>query len=445
MTDEGRNPDILQPKPRKHPIRAFWRLVLFLSLLYGGYWYYQDQLVAIPIDTIASSSVMIYTYDDEGEKIGQGSGFCAFEESLIVTNYHVIEGAARIDLLTQDGAIHTTTEILLFDKEEDLALLATDAPLKPLQLGHDFFLEEKDVITTISSPKDQYNQIAQGAIHAVYSNAIEFYASVDHGSSGGLLLNDKGRVIGVISAIIDPGTDLNYAISIPLLKNLYEDYQEGNYVTIDGSEAQNLRFLPDIFDEQEGQELEILSDLPDASDKPYHPVSLAAHYALSSPYAILPRILETTQDPFATLYGTLSEERRKDVVDAYASLKSYDAWWWSEENTRFDSTENRRKTDPKDWDNEQTLLDLDILGRHGLAIYLVLMDKNHTYDHFESVVDNLPLDETRKSLLMLLLSDIPLSHFTKAQRSLDREYILQHAPQGLPPDQIDTLLEKFGL
>lgn len=445
MTDEGRSPDILQPKPRKHPIRAFWRLVLFLSLLYGGYWYYQDQLVAIPIDTIASSSVMIYTYDDEGEKIGQGSGFCAFEESLIVTNYHVIEGAARIDLLTQDGTTHTTIEILLFDKDEDIALLATDAPLKPLKLGFDFLLEDKDPITTISSPKDQYNQIAQGSIHAVYSNAIEFYAPVDHGSSGGLLLNDKGRVIGVISAIIDPETDLNYAISIAILKGLYEDYQDESYVTIDGSEAQNLLFLPDIFDDQEGQELEILPNPQGTLDQPYQPVSLAVHYALSSPYGILPRILETSQDPFAPLYGTLTAEEKKDVVDAYLSLKSFDAWWWSEENTRFDSTENLRETDPKDWDIEQTLLDLDILGRHSLAIYLVLMDKNHTYDHFASVVDRLPLDETRKSLLMLLLSDIPLSHFTKAQRSLDREYILQHAPQGLPPDQIDTLLEKFGL
>lgn len=181
---------------------------------------------------LEKSVVMVLAYDENNEILSQGSGFVV-GKSAILTNYHVVEGASKLEAITFDGSIMPLDGVASFDYDYDYAILKPQEPLtlSPLKLGKLSMVEKGDSIVTIGSPEGLLNTISTGIISGLRSSTldgsefsfIQFTAPISFGSSGGPLLNMQGYVVGINTLGYDLG-NLNFAlpidIAIPAISNV---------------------------------------------------------------------------------------------------------------------------------------------------------------------------------------------------------------------------------
>jgi S1-C subfamily serine protease len=149
-----------------------------------------------------------------GTQEAQGSGFVVSADGQIVTNEHVVEGADSITVKFWNGKTYTA-RLVDSDASLDLAVLKVDAPssqLHPLTLADSSDVEVGDTVVAIGSPFGLQETVTTGIVSAVHrritatnnaiiTNAIQTDAAINHGNSGGPLLNAHGQVIGVNSQI----------------------------------------------------------------------------------------------------------------------------------------------------------------------------------------------------------------------------------------------------
>ncbi len=88
------------------------------------------------IESTKDSVVMIEVYDKYNNQISTGSGFCAYKSDYIVTNFHVIEGAYKIKIITDENKEYSINDILIFNEEHDIAILSGDFKFKPISVGN---------------------------------------------------------------------------------------------------------------------------------------------------------------------------------------------------------------------------------------------------------------------------------------------------------------------
>jgi S1-C subfamily serine protease len=145
------------------------------------------------------SCVMIYAY--KGDKITQGSGWVY--NGYVITARHVIEGATKIDVFTDDSLYGIPGTIHYVDTEIDVAVLKSDTGMPSVTLGDSDKLVEGQKLVNITSPKGTQNMIDE----CVYSGYTEYddrgymmisESSLDFGSSGGAIFDSAGNVIGMV-------------------------------------------------------------------------------------------------------------------------------------------------------------------------------------------------------------------------------------------------------
>ena len=179
-----------------------------------------------------ASVVKIIAYNSKGERISQGSGFVAFDRTTVVTNYHVMEDAYTADILASDDCMYEIANVINFSEELDLAILSLkeSGNMKPLKLGSSKKMKKGETVTAIGCPVGIRNVVSQGVLSTrnqlEYMNEIQFTAPISHGSSGGALFDEKGKIIGITYAGRDDGQNLNFAIPVEELKKLYSQAGE---------------------------------------------------------------------------------------------------------------------------------------------------------------------------------------------------------------------------
>ena len=150
----------------------------------------------------------------EQQAQGQGSGFVFDADGHIVTNAHVVEGAEAATVLFWDGSTYDAT-IVGTDPSTDLAVLKVNAPadlLVPLALGDSTQLTVGEGVVALGSPFGLEGTLTSGIVSALnrqmtspngftINNSIQTDAAINHGNSGGPLLNAAGEVIGVNTQI----------------------------------------------------------------------------------------------------------------------------------------------------------------------------------------------------------------------------------------------------
>jgi putative serine protease PepD len=153
-----------------------------------------------------------------GSQRSQGSGFVYDADGRIVTNEHVVDGADTISVQFPGGASYRAT-LVGMDPSTDLALIKVDAPadiLHPLALGDSTTTKVGDGVVAIGSPFGLEESITAGIVSALHreitspnrfaiEDAIQTDAAINHGNSGGPLLNLRGQVIGVNAQIQSDG------------------------------------------------------------------------------------------------------------------------------------------------------------------------------------------------------------------------------------------------
>ena len=165
---------------------------------------------------------MIFTTD--GNNVYQGSGFFIGDDGLAVSNYHVFKGTTIGDeaiKMPGDDTAYKVADIYQRSEEEDFILFRVDynnsssipiADKKP-QIG--------DKVFAIGSPQGLENTFSSGEVSQWRGeNLMQISALIDHGSSGGALINEDGEVVGITSGSFADGSqaNLNYAWSIDAIK-----------------------------------------------------------------------------------------------------------------------------------------------------------------------------------------------------------------------------------
>jgi putative serine protease PepD len=149
-----------------------------------------------------------------GSSQAQGSGFVYDSAGHVVTNEHVVSGATSIHVTFWDGKTYTA-KLVGKDTSTDLAVLKVDArasELHPLALGTSSSVQVGDGVVAIGSPFGLAESVTSGIVSALHrqitapdnfpiSDAIQTDAAINHGNSGGVLLNLQGQVIGVTAQI----------------------------------------------------------------------------------------------------------------------------------------------------------------------------------------------------------------------------------------------------
>ncbi len=164
-------------------------------------------------------------FGPSSESVAEGSGFVLDDEGRIVTNDHVVDGASEINVAFADGTKADAT-LLATDPLLDLAVIQVEvdaATLEPLRLGKAETLRVGETVVAIGNPFGLERSVSAGIVSALgrqitapngftLSNAIQTDAAINHGNSGGPLLDEDGQVIGVNAQIADSGVDANVGV-----------------------------------------------------------------------------------------------------------------------------------------------------------------------------------------------------------------------------------------
>ncbi len=185
----------------------------------------KTELTAEEIYAQCSPAVFyIEIYNAQGMAIASGSGFFLDEKGTAVTNYHVIEGAASAKIITSDTQKeYDVTGVYDYNPAEDWAVIQVKGDNFPyLEPGDESTVVGGATVYAIGSPLGLQSTISQGIIsnpNRVTSDVsyIQTSAPISPGSSGGALINKYGQVIGITSATLADGQNLNLALPISVI------------------------------------------------------------------------------------------------------------------------------------------------------------------------------------------------------------------------------------
>lgn len=163
-------------------------------------------------------------------------------EGFLVTNYHVIVDATEIRVQLSDGRI-TEPETIGVDAETDLALLRVNLGTLPaVTLGNSSQLRIGDIVLAIGNPYGLTTSVTQGIVSATgrgllnlvtFENFIQTDAAINAGNSGGALVNSRGELVGINTAVLaqDPGTEgIGFAIPVDLVRGVVEQIKQNGRV-----------------------------------------------------------------------------------------------------------------------------------------------------------------------------------------------------------------------
>lgn len=181
---------------------------------------------------VNQSVVAVKANNSQDELMSQGTGFFIDKAGYIITNFHVINGANKINVTTADGNTYQVKNILAKDISSDLACLSVDIPS---QLVHPIKIntfspevgEEISVIGYAEGPGRLAQSMTLGIVSSIqtlneYGEVIQIDASVSPGASGSPLINMNREAIGVTTFGYIKGQKQNFAISCKQVSKMIE-------------------------------------------------------------------------------------------------------------------------------------------------------------------------------------------------------------------------------
>lgn len=398
-SNNGAFPTKKSVKKKCSPLKAIGAFVIIVAIVIAM-WTFGIFPFISPIERIKDSVVLVEVYDNDENLMGTGSGFCAYQNNWIVTNFHVIEGARWIKIVTDEGNVIDVNQIPIFCKKDDLAILEIDGELKPLTLGNGNNVAVKDHVTAIGSPMGERNTVSEGIVSNVdEDNVIRISVPISHGSSGGVLLDNRYHVVGITSAGYDNAQNLNFAINVNLLDKMYGKYQEQSYDIIDLSNYHT--YASHITSYNTNTPLEMMIK----SDKGYYYYSSADYlyyfYLASDPYVIFDSQMTKKSyitSSFCDRYKEFNDVEKQLAADMYTYLLQY------ESKTEDDPRRSTLHGNIPEWTIEEFIMELDIMCTYELAIMTVDLEYLLSNGYFLDYLQDSSLDFDSQILLYKLFN-----------------------------------------
>ena len=190
---------------------------------------YKDSSASVVEITVGSAGEASPFGGGGGTQQAQGSGFVYDTEGHVITNQHVVDGAETVTVTFANGKEYSA-RVVGGDPSTDIAVIDVDAPaseLKPLRLADSSAVEVGDGVVAIGSPYGLEQTVTAGIVSAVnrqitspnsfaIDDAIQTDAAINHGNSGGPLLDMDGEVVGVNSQIeSESGGNVGIGFAVP--------------------------------------------------------------------------------------------------------------------------------------------------------------------------------------------------------------------------------------
>ena len=178
----------------------------------------EKELSAEEVFKLASPSVVEIT-GKIATGTNTGTGFFYDDKGTIVTNYHVIEGCTEATITLFNGKSYSVEMVKGYNEDKDIAILSTSCTHStPLKI-RDTEIKTGETVYTIGSSLGLSGSLSNGIVSSAERKInghtyIQTTAPISHGNSGGPLLDSRGNVVGITTAYLADGQNLNLAISI---------------------------------------------------------------------------------------------------------------------------------------------------------------------------------------------------------------------------------------
>lgn len=347
------------------------------------------------LDKVKSSVVKIEVYDENNKLFATGSGFCVFDSDYIATNFHVIEGSYKIKIVTDENKKYDVTDILIFDSSNDLALLKFNGKLTPLKLGKEKNIKTGSKVIAIGSPLGELNTVSEGIIsNSKNDKGIQISAPISHGSSGGALFDSKYRLIGITYSGYDEAQNLNYAISINYLKQMYKSYKNNNYYKITSNNYSKCISEPSGFDGCDG-----------VSKKYFSVESLKIMYKITSLDSVYESLIQNN-NRFNFIYNSLTYDDKKRVIENYRVLLENEFCYYSCQISKNISN----------WSVPEFFINLNVLSVPEFA--LVFADIENYSSDIEKFnrVEEYGISAAEKTLILYLIGNKNWNNITRTNK-----------------------------
>lgn len=210
---------------------SFAGRIVFLTLFISTAVFAQSAALKSPSEIAREQSkavVIIEALDERGNVLGQGSGFIVTPNGAVVSNLHVVQGAASLRVKLPGGDAYKTADLVDADDAKDIAIIKIKGfKLPAVTLGDSDKAEVGEAIVAISSPEGLVNSISTGVISGVRRfdthRVFQITAPISNGSSGGALFNSSGEVIGIITYLFKSGQNINFAVPINYARGMIGD------------------------------------------------------------------------------------------------------------------------------------------------------------------------------------------------------------------------------
>ena len=201
------------------------------------------------------------------EIYGEGSGVIIDSAGYILTNFHVVGSADEVRVALSDGREITNVELIGYDPAVDLAVLKIDEKdLSAMEWGDSDSIEVGNAVLAIGNPFGLAHTVTQGIISAKeryravpgssrHQEFLQTDAAINPGNSGGPLVNMRGELVGINTAIYgETHQGIGFAIPSVLAKKIYERIRQSDENAVHGFLGVYLEPLSDFYAEKNGVE-----------------------------------------------------------------------------------------------------------------------------------------------------------------------------------------------